>query len=106
MTFLIRANTEPLRRSMPFVVSGWGHGFILAWLALSPGRAPAPPRSLYEQEIQPHEKRLVWYNLRDRLPDISPTGAHKSPQPPRAREKFNQTIVAGAKDVPGPRQMI
>jgi TonB family protein len=98
--------TEPLRSSMPFVVSGWGHGFILAWLAFSPARGPAPPRSLYEQEIQPHEKRIIWYSLRDRLPDISPTGAHKGPQPPRAREKFDQTIVAGAKDVPGPRQMI
>lgn len=91
---------------MPFAVSGWVHGLILAWLALSPGSGPAPPRSLYEREIQPHEKRIIWYNLRDRLPDISPTGAHKNPQPPRAREKFNQTIVAGAKDVPGPRQTI
>jgi TonB family protein len=106
MTFLIRANPEPLRRSMPFVVSGWVHGFILAWVALSPGRALAPPRSLYEQQIQPHETHLVWYKLRDRLPDISPISAHKSPQPPRAREKFNQTIVAGAKDIPGSRQMI
>jgi TonB family protein len=98
--------TEPLRSSMPFVVSGWVHGFLLAWVALSPGSGPAAPRSLYEQEIQPHEKRIIWYSVRDRLPDISPTGAHKDPQPPRAREKFNQTIVAGAKDLPGPRQMI
>ena len=106
MSLPMHNKTEPLRSSMPFVVSGWGHGFILAWLAFSPARGPAPPRSLYEQEIQPHEKRIIWYSLRDRLPDISPTGAHKGPQPPRAREKFDQTIVAGAKDVPGPRQMI
>ena len=90
---------------MPFVVSGSVHGFILAWLAFST-HGPAPPRSLYEQQIQPHEKRIIWYSLRDRLPDISPTDAPKNSQPPRAREKFNQTIVAGAKDVPGPRQMI
>jgi TonB family protein len=98
--------TEPLRSSMPFVVSGWIHGFLLACVALSPGSGPATPRSVYEQEIQPHEKRIIWYNVRDRLPDISPTGAHKDREPPRAREKFNQTIMAGAKDLPGPRQMI
>ncbi len=100
-----RDKTEPLRSSMPFVVSGWIHGFLLACVALSPARGPAP-RSLYEQEIQPHEKRIIWYSLRDRLPDISPAASRKGPGPPRAREKFDQTIVAGAKDIRGPKQFI
>jgi len=103
MNFL-QKKSEPVRSSMPFVASGWIHGFLLAWVALSPPKAPSP-RSLYEQEIQPHEKHIVWYSVRDRLPDIGPGDRHNQ-KPPRAREKFDQTIVAGAKDIRGPRQMI
>lgn len=105
MNVRIRGKSDPLRSTMSFGVSGWVHGSILAWLALSPGQ-PRVPRSLYEQEIQPHEKHLVWYSVRDRLPDIGPSSSHKDIRPPRAREKFNQTIVAGAEDLPRPKQLI
>ncbi|MBZ5624738.1 MAG: TonB family protein [Acidobacteriia bacterium] len=105
MNVRIRAEPGRLRSSMSFAASGWVHGSILAWLALSPGKPPLP-RTLYEQEIQPHEKRIVWYRTRDRLPDIAPAAARRDTQPPRASEKFNQTIVAGAKDLAGDRQMI
>src|SRR5579871_2608812 len=90
--------SEPVRRSTPFMLSGGVHGFLLAWVAFSPPKGPPPARSVYEQVIQPQEKRLVWYNVRDRLPDINPGTAHDR-KPPRAREKSDQTIVAGAKDL-------
>ncbi|HLK63010.1 MAG TPA: TonB family protein [Bryobacteraceae bacterium] len=94
-----------MQRTMPFVASGWIHGFVLAAIALAPNNS-ARSRSAYEQEIEPHEKRIIWYNVHDRLPDISPTSTHKSNDPARAREKFDQTIVAGNKDLPGPKQLI
>ncbi len=105
MNVLIRGNTGRLRTWTSFSVSGWVHGSILAWLALSPYRGPRP-RSLYEQVIKPNEKRIIWYHVQDRLPDIAPAPGGKDPRPPRAREKFNQTIVAGPADLDRAKQMI
>ena len=104
MIVRIRHKPATSNGSVPFAVSGWIHGFILAYVALSPASTPAP-RSLYEQQIQPSEKRLIWYHMRDKLPDISP-GETKKSRLPRAQEKSKQTIVAGPKDLPGPRQLI
>jgi TonB family protein len=56
--------------------------------------------------IQPHEDHLVWYNLQGKLPDVSPSLASRDRRPPRARNKFKQTLVAGKKDSPKDRQMI
>ena len=61
-----------------------------------PVRGPERARSLYEQEIRPNEKRIIWYSLRDRLPEIAPAPARTALRPPRALRKFEQTIVAGA----------
>ena len=85
-----------------FTVSACVHGGILAWVAFS-GVAPRPQPSLYDQEIRPYEKKIVWYRMADKLPEISPTDK-AAERPLRARVKSNQTLVAGATDdaTPGP----
>ncbi len=82
------------------------HAVLLAWLVLATPAAPEPPKSIYDQEIRPHEDHLVWYNLHDSLPDVSPSAAERARRPPRARNLFHQTLVAGEKDRPHDRQMI
>ena len=41
---------------------------------------------MYDQEIQPHEKRIVWYHLRDQLPDVSPARGRPGRSAQGARE--------------------
>jgi len=107
MKVIVRAKTGWLRRPISFTLSAWVHGGILAWVALGhTGSLRERPRTLYEQEIRPNEKRIIWYNLRDRLPDVAPTPARTAARPPRALRKFEQTIVAGARDDARPPQLI
>lgn len=104
---VIRGNSEQLRKASSFSASAAIHGSLLAWLVFSAATQTAPrPRTIYEQEIQPYEKHLVWYNLRDKLPDVKPAATSRNKQPPRARVRFLQSIVAGKKDDNRPPQMI
>jgi TonB family protein len=78
----------------------------LAWVALGPPISLERPRSLYEREIQPSEKKIVWYKLADRLPNVTPPEAKPNPRPPRARARFEQNIAAGPRDTARPPQLI
>jgi TonB family protein len=71
-----------------------------------PLASPEPRKSIYEQEIKPNEKKIVWYNLREKLPDISPPNAPADLRPPRAKHVAKQTIVSGPKDDDGATQRI
>ena len=96
-----------LRRLASFSVSVCLHGALIAWAMLGPPLSmPAPRKTIYEQEIQPSEKKIVWYSLKEKLPDISPTDAPLDPSPPRAQHKANQTIVSGPQDEEGATQRI
>jgi TonB family protein len=104
---VIRGNSGQLRKASSFSASAAIHGSLLAWLLFSAATRTAPrPRTIYEQEIQPFEKHLVWYNLRDKLPDVKPAATSRNKQLPRARVRFLQSIVAGRKDDHRPPQMI
>src|SRR5690242_19697194 len=98
MIVIIRGRAGSLRSAASFTFSASIHGSILAWLICSPSTpAPEQPRNLYDQVIRPHEKRVVWYNLRERLPDVSPEPTPLDPRPQKARQKFSQSIVAHTK---------
>ena len=106
MLVVIRSEAGGLQRSLSFSVSAAIHCYILVWLGLS-GLAPAePPMSVYDREIRPFEKKIIWFSPHDRLPDVSPAENRHDARLPRAREKFNQNIVAGAKDDRHSQQMI
>ena len=99
--------TSRLRAAASFAVSACFHGGILGWVVMGAGLPHTErPRSLYDQEIRPSEKKIVWYNLREKLPEVSPPEAVADARPPRARLKFDQTIVSGAKDDDRPAQKI
>ena len=106
MRLVIRGTWDRLRSTTSFSVSGIVHGAILAWVAFGTAAAPPEPRqSLYDMEIRANEHRIVWYSLRNRLPDVSPKEP-RDPRPPRARFKFSQTLVTGQKEMDRPPQMI
>lgn len=91
-------------RPAPFAVSLLTHGLILAWLAAGPVREE--PKSLYAQAIEPHAGKLVWYNFREKLPDVSPAAAPGPKKPPRADVKLAQEIAAASAKARRARQFV
>jgi len=92
-------------RPAPFAVSLLTHGLILVWLASGPVREE--PKSLYTQAIAPHSSKLVWYDFREKLPDVSPTAASGPAKPPRADVKMaSQEIAAATAEARRARQFV
>src|ERR1700677_5116135 len=88
-----------------FAVSLLTHGAIFAWVAFGPTREK--PESLYQLTIAPHESKLVWYDFRQKLPDVSPADTPTASRRPRAEVKIaSQEIVAGSETAPPARQFI
>jgi hypothetical protein len=106
MTALSDSVPQPMRSPWSFMGSICLHTWVLAWVALGPAIPREREKSLYEREIQPYEKHIVWYKLSDRLPDITPPAAKRDARPLRAKAKFEQNIVAGPRDSAQPPQVI
>jgi TonB family protein len=104
--------TAPQVRSwLSFAVSGCLHGCVLAWVILGgTGQPRQQAQSIYDREIRPNEKKIVWYSLREKLPEIAPADtqpdARRTQRVPRARVKASQTMVAGARDDARPAPLI
>jgi protein TonB len=103
--------TIPRGRSrLSFAVSGCLHGCVLAWVILGDTgrlRHDTPgAQSIYDREIRPNEKRIVWYSLREKLPEIAPADLLPDARPARARVKRPETMVAGARDDARPAPLI
>jgi TonB family protein len=59
-----------------------------------------------ETVFKAQERKLVWYRLGEKLPEVSPAESKGSRRPPRIETKQDrQTVVARAKDAPSARQM-
>ena len=58
-------------RPGPVIISLAVHLCVLASVALAPAGA-RKRQSAYQREIAPHEKKLVWYRFKDKLPDVAP----------------------------------
>jgi len=82
------------------------HCWILAWIALAPALSLEQRKSAYEREIQPNEKKIVWYKLAEKLPDVTPPETRRQAHPPRARTRFDQSIAVGRQDNDRPPQLI
>ena len=106
MTSLTDSVPQPMRSPWSFMGSVCLHAWVLAWVTLGPAIPRGPIKSLYEREIQPYEKHIVWYKLSDRLPDVTPPEAKRDARPLRAKAKFEQNIAAGTKDNARPPQLI
>src|ERR1017187_2557946 len=107
MRVVYRGTPGPVRSSFSFGVSGCVHGCVLAWVILG---GSGPPReraqSIYDREIRPYEKKIVWYSLQEKLPEIAPADKQADARAPRARVKAPQTMVAGARDDARPAPLI
>jgi TonB family protein len=93
------------RKPAAFLASLLTHGAIFAWVASGPSHEK--PESLYNQTIARHETKLIWYDFRQKLPDVSPADTPTASRRPRAEVKIaSQEIVAGAATAPHAKQFI
>jgi TonB family protein len=108
MRVRVRGDSGTVRSSLSFSASGIIHGTLLALVVFgNASRDAEPARSLYETAIQPEEKRVVWYHLQDKLPDVrTATPVKAEAKALRATRKFEQRIVAGPKDDGRPPQLV
>jgi TonB family protein len=107
MRVVYRGTTGRARSSLSFTVSGCAHGCVLAWVIWGgTGQPGERAQSIYDREIRPRERSIVWYSLREKLPEIAPADARRTPRVPRARVKAAQTMVAGARDDARPAPLI
>ena len=66
------------------------------WWMPSAGTSVSDP-TLYEQEIEPHKEKIVWYHLR-KLPEISP--GEKVERDPGAKKQNKAILISRVPDVP------
>src|SRR5260370_40971977 len=98
MKVTYRGTIPRVRGGSSFAISGCVHGCVLTWVVLGcAGTAQPGAQSIYDQEIRPHERRIVWYSLREKLPEIAPADTTPDTRPSRARVKAPQTMVAGGR---------
>lgn len=93
---------------MSFFGSGLVHGVVIAWVAFgTPSGPPDPKQNIYDMTIRGQEKRIIWYRLADKLPQVRPAPATNAPpRPLRATKKFDQSLVAGPKDTARAPRMV
>ena len=107
MRVMVRGTIPRARSGLSFAVSGCVHGCVLAWVIWGgTGQPRERAQSIYDREIRPNEKRIVWYSLREKLPEIAPADTEADARAARARVKAVQTMVAGARDDARPAPLI
>ena len=100
MTVVVRGKRSEVQSSISFFGSGLIHGIVLTWVAFGTVSGPSEPKqNIYDMTIRGQEKRIIWYRLSDKLPEVRPAPAvNAPPRPLRATKKFDQSLVAGPKD--------
>jgi TonB family protein len=95
------------RRPAPLAISLVLHGAAFFVLMHAPEiKLPEQSKSEYEQAIEGHETKLVWYEFKKDLPDVRPLQAKRELKPLRAERRAPQQIVASRKDAPKRTQII
>jgi hypothetical protein len=111
MKLRFRWNSSKQRASLPaypirprsFVFSLGFHGALVALAAFTPVYAPPPVRPVYTELIQPLENKIVWRDLREKLPDVAPS--KKTPKP-QAERISRRTMVADSTKAKSSQQFI
>ena len=95
MKVVVRTGGGRLRSTFSFTFSACLHAFVLGWVTLSPLMPRGSSPSLYDQEIRPNQAKIVWYDLKQHLPEISPAEHSRENRPPRARALAPRVLVGG-----------
>ena len=86
-------------RPSSFVLSILFHAVVVGGLLLLPrtdSEERAHKRPIYEELIQPEAKKIVWYTVPKKLPEVSAQERIGTFPKPRAAEKADVAIIATA----------
>jgi len=93
---------NPLRR-FSFLFSAAIHGCLLGLVAFGPRPVRAVRRPIYESEIRPYAKKIIWYR---KMPDIAPTKRISDLPHPQGELKSAKTIIANSPQPISSRQLV
>jgi TonB family protein len=99
----LRADLARVRKVLSLAASLCVHASVIAWVAFAPAADDQP---LLNRQIKPNATRIIWYNLKQPLPDISPAERPLDKRAPRARMRSPKSLVAGIQDLSRPPQLI
>ena len=83
----------PLRVSS-FFLSMMSHGLAIVALMFVTFPGGQPERPLYVQFIPPQEQKILYYDLRHKVPDVAPLKTSGDSAEPRGAELSEQAIIA------------
>src|SRR3954465_12617474 len=106
MTTLTAGGPEKMRSPWSFMASVCLHFWGLAWVAIGHTLRLEPAKSIFDSQIAPNEKHIVWYKLSEKLPEVKPGETKRDVRPPKASSRFEQQISAGVKKSPKLPQLI
>ncbi len=86
------------RRARSFAISAAVHATAFLLLMQTPEvKLPVQAPNEYEQAIEGHEEKVVWYQFHKDLPDVTPPSAKAKQSAVKALNQSKQTIVASPK---------
>ncbi len=96
-------------RPVSFMASISLHGAVILGLGLIPSYQDEPSaskRPIYDELIRPSERRIVWYNYRQPLPDVTAAKRVGTFPKPRGLEPSKQAIIATSPHAKSSKQII
>jgi hypothetical protein len=93
-------------KPVSFVLSAAFHGAVVAIMALAPTREESAEDRIYEEVIRPQERKLIWYDFRKKLPDVTPPVSLGNAPHPRGIVISKEAIVAASPKPKSSRQFI
>lgn len=101
-----RHSRYPLKATS-FVTSVAVHASFIAIIVFAPiGSHAGPSRPLYEAEIKPIERKIVWYNFRENIPNLPATKKIGTAKNPQGKVVSPQIVIATSKDATKSKQFI
>ena len=90
-----------------FLTSLTIHAALVALLfGITSGHPQRINRPLYETEIKPNEKKIVWYNFRETIPNLPATKKIGTAKNPQGKVVSPQIVIATSKEATKSQQFI
>ncbi len=93
-------------RTQSFVVSVGFHGIVILALLFIPVYLDPPKKPIFDELIRPEAHRIVWYDFRKPLPDVSAAKRVGTFPKPRGRELSREAIIALSPHAKSSKQFI
>ncbi len=95
----------PVRPASVFMSLGI-HGVAIALLTAIAPRSQGPSRPIYDELIRPQIHKIIWYDFRNKLPDVSPPRAAGMRLTPHAIRKSQRVLIVTSPEPKSTQQFV